>query len=1217
MPSNAPAVESHGTHKDSDTPPSRVDWETAAQVGKCLLLAVACFAGLSVTTILARVIDPRVDMYGSRLAVPSLFIGVSVAGLMLGGRRLWPAIFMAALAGSLALLHEPLLYAIYYGAENVLVVLIIVALLTRWRFSRGFDRWQDPLLLFGAAIVGGMLISALTFVGFMAYQWLRPGELSPALTALITNPAGGTPVVTGAFLAGLARWGADRAAGVVLFVPLLVATPPIMRTLRGRGVEAVFWWAALLGWVACLFTLREVGARLPLVAMALVLLVWAVVRFGVAMSSAAISVCAMAATFSFALQRGVLTTIELNEGVDALWGFLLLLAGIGMFLTALLAERRRDRERLIAAAERYQRLFKANPSPLWLAEPGGGRILMVNDEALRQYGYSENEFLAMTAAQLAVEPGMNTAPAQGPGGTRLAQHRTRGGAHIDVELLSSPIELEGRLVELCCATDVTARRELRSRILSAAAVERERLAHELHDGLGQVLAGLSLGAQSAAARAARGAGIDAAFVSFLVDAGNQAANLWRQLTRGVSPLQDANGDLLEALRRLPGSLPPGSGPALDVEIDSQAPLDLSLERGEHLYRVVQEAVANSLKHARAAHIHIRVGVTTDAVRVDIEDDGIGIGPEVLRTKGLGMRSMELRAGAVGAAIEVARGAGGGTVVRLECPQQERTETRTQESPIQDAAIQPYTGIIEKDASTPTIDRSAAVYAARCMLLAVACFAGLTASVVLTRITDPHVDMNNSARLAVPSLLVGVGVAALILGGKRLWPGIAMGALLGMSVLFHEPLAYSIYYGGLMTVAILTTVELLTLWRFSRAFDRWQDPLLLFAAAIIGGCAISAFDFVGIMTYQWLRPGEFAPTLAALITNAAGATPVVTGVFLAALARWGADSVAGAVLFVPLMIATPPILHTLRGHRAEAVVWFLSVLGWVVCMFVLSNVGARLPLVAIALALLVWAAVRFGVAMASLATSICAMAATVSFASQRGVLTTVGLSEGIDALWSFLLLLAGIGMFLTALLAERDRRLRELTDTAQRARRLFERDPHPLWVQDRATGRILMVNERAVARYGHSEKEWLAMTDEALAAGAAGGHAARPSEEFARLETRHRLRSGASIDVELSIAPIDMDGRPTLLCFAIDVTERNALQRGFLEATDLERRHLANELHRGLGHTLAQLEVAAKRLEDWDGTGQVDANAIQLLAQASRTAAEACRQAAHNVAVKAN
>jgi PAS domain S-box-containing protein len=1182
-----------------------------AYFARCLLFAGACFSSLALTTVLAKIIDPRIEMYGSRLAVPSLLVGVSVAGLLLGGRRLWPGIALGSLLGSALLLHEPPLYAIYYGAENSLAMLIVVALLSRWRFSRAFDRWQDPLLLFGAALLGGGIISALTCLGFLTYQWLRPGEMSPALIALITNTAGVSPVVTGAFLAALGRWGADSAAGVVLFVPLLVATPPIVHALRGRGVEAAFWCMSLLGWVACLFMLNEVGARLPLVAMALMILVWAVVRFGVAMACAAIAACAVAATLSFALQRGVLTTIDLNEGIEALWGFLFLLAGMGMFLTALLAERRRHRERLAAVAEHYQRLFKSNPSPLWVAEPDGGRILMVNDAAVRHYGYSEDEFLTMTVEQLA-QPVMIAAPASGAGAARSLRHRTRGGTDIDVELLTTPIEFEGRFVELHYATDVTARRELRTRILAAAAVERGRLTQELHDGLGQVLAGLSFGAHAAGARASRGSSVDAPMVNFLVDATNQAVNLLRQLTRGVSPLRDANGDLLVALRRLPSSLPPDSGPHLEIEIQSLAPLSLSLERSEHLYRVVQEAVANALKHAHAAHIRVRVVVTTQTVRVDVEDDGVGIAQEARPTTGLGMRSMQMRASAVGATIEVAKGLNGGTLIRCECPHQEPADTRSAESAVHRPAGQPRTKMVDMSVPALSSAPSALVYVGRCLLLGAACFAGFAFSAALAQMADSHVDMNNSSRLAVPSLLVGLSVAGLILGGRRLWPGVAVAALLGALLLLHEPLMYAIYYGGYTALSILIVVELLSRWRFSRAFDRWQDPLLLCGAAVVGGSAISALGFVEMWTYQWLRPGELNPAIVAMITNTAGVTPAVTGRFLAGLARWWADSVAGVVLFVPLLVATPPILHTLRGHRVEAAFWGLGLLGWVAYLFTLTEVGARLPLVAIALALLVWAVVRFGVAMASIATTVCAMAATLSFASQRGVLTTISLNEGIDALWGFLLMLAGIGMFLTALLAERNRTLRELTATAQRARRLFERDPHPMWVQDRATGEILMVNEQAISHYGYSEKEWTALTVDGLSAASTNKVLHGPHLEFARVETRHLLKSGAFVDVELSYAPIAMDGRSTLLCFAIDVTERNVLQRRFLEATDRERRRLANELHHGLGRALAELELAAKALEQGSGTGQVEPAVIESVARASQHAAEVCRQTAHSV-----
>ena len=132
------------------------------------------------TVFLAGIIDPRLDVTSSRLAVPSLLVGMSVAGLILGGVRLWPGIYLGTLVGTAVLLDQPWLYGIYYGADTTFAALIILGLLSHWRFSRAFDQWQDPLLLFGAAIVGGGVIQALDFVGLMTYQWQRPGELAPS-----------------------------------------------------------------------------------------------------------------------------------------------------------------------------------------------------------------------------------------------------------------------------------------------------------------------------------------------------------------------------------------------------------------------------------------------------------------------------------------------------------------------------------------------------------------------------------------------------------------------------------------------------------------------------------------------------------------------------------------------------------------------------------------------------------------------------------------------------------------------------------------------------------------------------------------------------------------------------------------------------------------------------------------------------------------------------
>ena len=86
---------------------------------------------------------------------------------------------------------------------------------------------------------------------------------------------------------------------------------------------------------------------------------------------------------------------------------------------------------------------------------------MVNDEALRRYGFSEAEFLAKRVGELSVAPGMAGVPRSMPmrvvAEPRMVRHRTRAGAIIEVQLLSTRIELDGRPADLFFAMDVTDR----------------------------------------------------------------------------------------------------------------------------------------------------------------------------------------------------------------------------------------------------------------------------------------------------------------------------------------------------------------------------------------------------------------------------------------------------------------------------------------------------------------------------------------------------------------------------------------------------------------------------------------------------------------------------------------------------------------------------------------------------------------------------------------
>jgi signal transduction histidine kinase len=81
----------------------------------------------------------------------------------------------------------------------------------------------------------------------------------------------------------------------------------------------------------------------------------------------------------------------------------------------------------------------------------------------------------------------------------------------------------------------------------------------------------------------------------------------------------------------------------------------------HLYRIVQEAVHNAVRHGQAANVAVDLVGAGERIVLTVEDDGIGI-PDELPQQGMGLHTMSFRARMIGASLSVERGDGGGTVV---------------------------------------------------------------------------------------------------------------------------------------------------------------------------------------------------------------------------------------------------------------------------------------------------------------------------------------------------------------------------------------------------------------------------------------------------------------------------------------------------------------------------------------------------------------------------
>jgi signal transduction histidine kinase len=205
----------------------------------------------------------------------------------------------------------------------------------------------------------------------------------------------------------------------------------------------------------------------------------------------------------------------------------------------------------------------------------------------------------------------------------------------------------------------------RSRELSIVS-ERNRLALELHDAVSQKLFSLVLSAEAAATMLDRDRAEARGQVARLGELAREALDELRALVFELRPPELERDGLGGALRK-----------HVDV-LRKLHPVEITLEVGElasepqrdrEILRIAQEALHNALRHAAAQRVAVRLAAPDGRLLLEVADDGVGFEPDdpQLRSKRLGLTSMEERAQRLGASLEIRSNPGTGTTVRLELP----------------------------------------------------------------------------------------------------------------------------------------------------------------------------------------------------------------------------------------------------------------------------------------------------------------------------------------------------------------------------------------------------------------------------------------------------------------------------------------------------------------------------------------------------------------------
>ncbi|HET9919407.1 MAG TPA: PAS domain S-box protein [Ktedonobacteraceae bacterium] len=208
----------------------------------------------------------------------------------------------------------------------------------------------------------------------------------------------------------------------------------------------------------------------------------------------------------------------------------------------------------------------------------------------------------------------------------------------------------------------------------AAIQERQRLARELHDSVSQALYGISLGTHTARTLLDRDPGKAAEPLDYVLSLTEAALVEMRALIFELRPESLATEGLVSALGKQAAAMKARHSIAISTEFCDEP--DLPLKVKKELYRVAQEALHNTVKHAQAHNAELRLACDPEGILLEVRDDGIGFEMADSFPGHLGLRSMHERITNLGGTLHIESAPTQGTLVSAWIPASGIARVRT-------------------------------------------------------------------------------------------------------------------------------------------------------------------------------------------------------------------------------------------------------------------------------------------------------------------------------------------------------------------------------------------------------------------------------------------------------------------------------------------------------------------------------------------------------------
>lgn len=316
------------------------------------------------------------------------------------------------------------------------------------------------------------------------------------------------------------------------------------------------------------------------------------------------------------------------------------------------SERARAEIELKESEAKYRHLFENNPQPMWIFDLDTNQFLEVNNAAIREYGYSKEEFLSMNILDIRPESERERVEQHLDKLIELNNtediwiHQKKNGEKILANVYGTTLKYGSINARLILINNITEKIRYREKLINAAVEgenrERKRLAQELHDGIGQYLSAVNLNLESIKKEidnlSEKRRNRFLTSLNFI----KKAMKETRAMAYTLMPAELDDYGLKVALLSLSEQIEKTAEIHIKVMLEfDENQLDAKIR--SNLYRITQEAIKNAIQHGKSDEILIDYKAENNFLKCIIKDNGIGVDLKKLDTnKSLGFRNMKAR-----------------------------------------------------------------------------------------------------------------------------------------------------------------------------------------------------------------------------------------------------------------------------------------------------------------------------------------------------------------------------------------------------------------------------------------------------------------------------------------------------------------------------------------------------------------------------------------------